>query len=72
MAHSPNDLLSIGQVAGPNFLNCHPDTVRRMVSRGELKAVRVGPRLIRIRRRDLERAMKPVTRIDLATAGGAS
>ena len=58
--------LSIGQVAVE--LCCSEDTVRRMIARGDLKAVRIGPRLIRVRRRDLDRAMKPVTRLDLATA----
>lgn len=69
MPAEASESLSIGQVASE--LGCSHDTVRRMIARGELKAFRVGARLIRIRRRDLERAMKPVTRIDLATAGGA-
>lgn len=63
------DMLSIAEASGPDYLNCHPDTTRRLIARGELPAYRVG-RLIRIKRRDLERAMRPVTRIDLVTAGG--
>lgn len=51
-------LLTLEQVA--ERLNCSIYTARRMVSRGELKAVRVG-RLIRIKPSDLERAMRPVT-----------
>lgn len=39
------------------------DTVRRAISRGELKAVRLPGRQIRIHPRDVERAMKPVTSI---------
>lgn len=39
-----------------------PDTVRRAISRGELRAIRVG-RLIRIRPEDLAKAGKPVTRV---------
>ncbi len=36
-------------------------TVRRMIQRGTLKAYRpAGTSAIRIRRRDLERAMKPI------------
>jgi len=62
--------LSLDQTA--HELGCSRDTVRRMIARGELKAYRVGKRLIRIRRRDLERAMRPVTRVDLVTAGGDS
>lgn len=65
----PAELLTMAYVAD-DVLHCSQDTVRRMVARGELTAVRIGPRLIRIRRRDLERAMRPVTRIDLVTAGG--
>jgi len=56
-------LLSIDAVAGR--LDVSPYTVRRMISRGDLKAVRVG-RLIRVRPADLERAMRPVTSL----AGG--
>ncbi|WP_428094836.1 helix-turn-helix domain-containing protein [Demequina sp.] len=62
-------MLSIAEASGPSFLNCHPDTTRRLISRGELPAYRVG-RAIRIKRSDLERALRPVTRLDLATAGG--
>lgn len=62
--------LSLDQAA--HELGCSRDTVRRMISRGELKAYRVGSRLIRIRRQDLERAIKPVTRLDLVSAGGGA
>jgi excisionase family DNA binding protein len=68
MSATPESL-SITEVA--HNLNCSDDTVRRMISRGELRAYRVGSsRLIRIKRADLERAMRPVTRLDLATVGG--
>ena len=63
------DSLSITTAA--TELDCSELTIRRMISRGELRAYRVGPRLIRIKRRDLERAMRPVTRVELATAGVA-
>jgi excisionase family DNA binding protein len=33
-----------------------PDTVRRQIRRGELKATRVSPRLIRVRQSDYEAA----------------
>ncbi|NYI42051.1 helix-turn-helix domain-containing protein [Demequina lutea] len=62
--------LSIAEVASPACLNCSEDSVRRMIARGDLPAYRVGPRMIRIKRRDLERIMRPVTRIDLASASG--
>lgn len=50
---------------------CSPDSVRRMIARGELKAVRIG-RLIRIRPADVARAERPVTNLErnLAAAGG--
>ena len=50
--------LSLDQTA--HELGCSRDTVRRMIERGELKAYRVGKRLIRIRRADLERAIRPI------------
>ena len=62
---TPDIRLSINQVA--DELGCSPDTVRRMIARRELPAVRVGKRLIRVRRVDIERAMRPVTRLDLVT-----
>lgn len=51
-------LLSVDGAA--EFFGCTPLTVRRMISRGDLRAYRVG-RLIRIRPSDLEKAMRPVT-----------
>lgn len=63
------DSLTISAAA--DELGCSHDTVRRMIARGDLRAYRVGARLIRIRRMDLERAMKPVTRVDLVSTGGS-
>jgi excisionase family DNA binding protein len=45
-------------------LSLHPRTVRRMIARGKLAAVRVGPRLLRVRAADVEALGKP-----LPTAG---
>lgn len=42
------------------YLDCSKDTVRRMISRGELRAHRFG-RLIRIDPSELTKAGKPVT-----------
>ncbi|MGC5628197.1 helix-turn-helix domain-containing protein [Georgenia sp. Z1344] len=53
-----DELLTIPRSA--EILGTSRDTVRRMISRGELKAVRFG-RNIRIRPHDLEKALKPVT-----------
>ena len=41
-------------------LGVDPKTVRRYISQGRLKAVRVGPRLIRTERESLESLGKPV------------
>lgn len=61
-----DSMLSIGDAA--SLLACSSDTVRRMIARGELRAFRAG-RLIRIRRRDLERALRPVTKISSGYGG---
>lgn len=55
---APSSYLTVAQTA--HNLNCSPDTVRRMISRGELRALRFG-RLIRIAVSDLQRAGRPVT-----------
>lgn len=62
------EYLSIDDAA--KALDCSRDTVRREISRGNLKAVRFG-RLIRIRRADLDKAMRPVTNAH-TLAGGDS
>lgn len=51
-------LLTILQAG--EFLQVNEYTVRRMISRGELKAVRFG-RNIRIKASDLLKALRPVT-----------
>lgn len=53
-----NAYLTVAQTA--QALNCSPDTVRRLISRGEMRATRFG-RLIRIAVGDIARAGKPVT-----------
>lgn len=45
-----------------------PDTIRRMISRGEIEARRFGPRLIRVNLASIEGAAKPLQFI----GGGAS
>lgn len=53
--------LSIKETA--ERLECSPDTVRRLIARGELKANRLGrtSRLIRIDAKDVEKLLRPVT-----------
>lgn len=58
--------LTIAQVA--ERLQCSPDTVRREIARGRLKAIRFG-RLIRIRESDLARAQRAVTPAQMAYSG---
>lgn len=49
---------TINQVA--EFLNCTHWTVRRMISRGEIPAVRIGS-MIRVNPADIRKAARPVT-----------
>ena len=51
------DLFTIEQAA--QILNCSETTVRNRTRDGSLKAVRVGPRMIRIRRDDLDAILQP-------------
>ncbi|MFC7581575.1 helix-turn-helix domain-containing protein [Schaalia naturae] len=59
------DFLSVDEAAA--IFGVSSKTVRRMISRGELRAKKFGT-LIRISRTDLDRAGRPVT--SLATVGG--
>jgi excisionase family DNA binding protein len=49
----PDEKLSVVQVAAE--IRCHPNTVWNQIKKGRLVAVRFGPRLVRVRRSDLER-----------------
>ena len=51
------ELLTIRQVA--EYLGCSETTVRNRIKEGSLKAVRMGPRMIRIRRDDLDEILQP-------------
>lgn len=44
-----------------NHLGTSPNTIRRMIARGELRAYRYGPRLIRIDPADVRQVGQPVT-----------
>ena len=52
--------LTVPEVA--EALSCSPDTVRRLIARGEMRAVRFG-RLIRIASGEIARAGRPVSRL---------
>ena len=51
------DLLNVKQAS--EYLGCSCNTVRNMIRREELSAVRLGPRMVRIRRDDLDAILKP-------------
>jgi len=53
----PNQLLSIQQAAEETA--CSVSTLRNLIARGDLPAFRFGPRLIRVRRRDLDAVLRP-------------
>jgi len=53
------DFLSVGEVA--DELHVTDRFVRRLIADGELPAVRVGYRIVRVRRSDLEHVLHPVT-----------
>jgi len=57
--HRPaiGDLLTIRQVS--EYLGCSETTIRNHAKEGSLKAVRMGPRMIRIRREDLDAILQP-------------
>lgn len=51
------DLFTIEQAA--EYLRCSQTTVRNRARDGSLKAVRVGPRMIRIHKDDLDAILRP-------------
>jgi excisionase family DNA binding protein len=54
----------IGLPEAARLLGIHYRTMRRWVAAGNLPATRVGPKLLKVRRSDLDRLMQP--------AGGAA
>ena len=52
------EFISVAEVAAE--LQVTDRFVRRLIADGELRAVRVGSRLVRIRRGDLEAILRPV------------
>jgi excisionase family DNA binding protein len=54
----PDPMLTVVEVA--DWWGCSVDTVEAMIRRGELAAVRIGPKLVRIRITDAEAAPRPV------------
>jgi excisionase family DNA binding protein len=54
----PADMLGIAAAA--SYLDVDPRTIRRWIAAGSLRAVRVGPRLIKILKADLDALRQPV------------
>jgi len=50
-------LLKIKESA--ELLDVHPNTIRNLMASGELKAVRVGPRIVRINKQDVLNLLTP-------------
>ena len=53
----PSQLLQVQQAAKEG--KCSESTIRNLIARGDLPAYRFGPRMIRIRRQDLEALLQP-------------
>ncbi|MCV7548663.1 helix-turn-helix domain-containing protein [Micrococcus luteus] len=53
------------------YLGASTNTVRRMIARGDLRAYRYGPRLIRIDPADLQAMRRPVTSLAELRGGDA-
>ena len=62
--------------AAAKHIDASPDTVRRMIARGDLPAYRYGPKLVRIDPADLVKLRRPVTPTaayrDALDGGGAA
>lgn len=54
----PDPMLTVVEVA--HWWGCSPDTVEQMIRRGDLAAVRIGPKMVRIRLADAEAAQHPM------------
>ena len=57
------EVLKIDEVA--DYLRCHPETVRRLIKRGELQACHVG-RVVRVPSRNLEEYLNRSQTLSLA------
>ena len=53
-----------------DLLGASPSSVRRMIARGDLRAYRYGPRLLRIDPADLRAMRQPVTSLAELRGGG--
>lgn len=51
------ELVTIDQAS--KILSVHPNTIRNMICRGDLRAERLGRRLVRIHRDELNKLLEP-------------
>jgi excisionase family DNA binding protein len=51
------DLITVNQ--GAELLGVHPNTIRNLMAKGELKAERIGLRIIRLKRSDVMALLTP-------------
>lgn len=56
-SEAESELLSVPEVSGK--AKAHENTVRGWIRSGQLPAVKIGPRMIRVRRSDLEEFLTP-------------
>ena len=49
----PEELLTVDQVAAE--LQLHPDTIRRFIREGKIKAVRISATVVRVKRSELDK-----------------
>ena len=69
-AGHPHALLTLAEAA--KYLATSPQTIRRMIARGDLRAYRYGPRIIRIDPADLRAMREPVTSLAELRGGDAA
>jgi excisionase family DNA binding protein len=55
---NPNDLLNIAQTA--DYLGINQFTVRAMIADGRLPAYKLGDRIIRLRKKDIDAALERI------------
>ena len=51
------EILTIKQAA--EFLGVHPNTIRNLIARRQLRAERIGARIVRIRKHDVQSLLTP-------------
>jgi excisionase family DNA binding protein len=64
---APQELISIQQAARDKSV--HPDTIRRRIASGQLRAYRFGNRLIRVNPSEVDALLRPIPTV---SGGGAS